>query len=274
MEYIECLICNKKFKRISTTHLKHVHGITYEEYFKQFPGSKIETPDAVSRRKVTLQNMILKYGDVIGAEKWNAYCNKQAETNSFDYKQKKFGFTSEQFDIYNKSRGSSGNLNGNFQKGFYKVWVEKYGLDAANEKLEQFKQLQRENNTGRKVQFSKQALQNMRDGAIERMKRQGGLFISYNPKSISIIEEYGLKHDYEFQHAENGGEVQICGYFVDGYDKKNNVVIEYDEKHHFTKNGQLTQRDYIRQQNIIDTLQCKFIRISYTNEITIYEKNY
>lgn len=271
---IQCLLCNKSFKRISTTHLRHVHGISYNEYFKQFPGAKIETDDVTNRRKITLQNMIVKYGDQVGLEKWNLYCNKQSDTNSFEYKQKKFGWTQEQFNEYNKSRARNGNQNGNFQKGFYKVWIEKYGLDEANKKLEQFKQIQSKNNTGRKVQFSKQALQNMREGAIERIKRQGGFFVSYNPDSIVIIENYGKQHGYNFQHAENGGEVQICGYFVDGYDKEKNVVIEYDEKHHFQKNGQLKQKDHDRQQNIINELQCKFIRINYKGEILIYEKNY
>lgn len=271
---IQCLICNKSFKRISTTHLRYAHGITYDEYFKQFPGVKIETDDVTKQRKITLQNMISKYGEQIGLEKWNLYCAKQSDTNSYEYKQQKLGWTKEQFDAYNKSRARNGNQNGNFQKGFYKVWIEKYGLTEANRKLEQFKQLQSENNTGRKVQFSKEALQNMREGAIERIKRQSGFFISYNPESILIIENYGKQHGYTFQHAENGGEVQICGYFVDGYDKENNVVIEYDEKHHFHKNGQLKQKDYIRQQNIIDELKCKFIRINYKGGISIYEKNY
>jgi hypothetical protein len=50
--------------------------------------------------------------------------------------------------------------------------------------------------------------------------------------------------------------------------------MSYDEKHHFQKNGQLKHKDYIRQQNILDELQCKFIRINYKGEISIYEKNY
>jgi hypothetical protein len=274
MKLVECLICNKKFKRISTTHLKHVHSITYNEYFNLFPDATIETPDVTVKRKQTLENMILRYGEIEGTKKWNSYINKQSITNTYEYKKEKYGWDKITFDQYNKSRAHSGSDNGNYKKGFYKIWIEKYGKDIADEKLKKFKQRQSDNNTGRKVQFSKQALQNMREGAINRLRRQNGLFISYNPKSIPIINEYGLKHGYKFQHAENGGEVQVCGYFVDGYDKEKNVVIEYDEKHHFNKTGQLKRRDCIRQQNIIDTLQCKFIRINYKGEITIYEKNY
>ena len=78
----------------------------------------------------------------------------------------------------------------------------------------------------------------MRVSAIKRIKdnRLGGgqLTPSYNPKSIPIIEEYGKANGYNFQHAENGGEfyIKTLGYWVDGYDKTQNVVIEYYEKAH------------------------------------------
>jgi hypothetical protein len=55
---------------------------------------------------------------------------------------------------------------------------------------------------------------------------------SFNPKACKIIDEFGKKHGYTFQHAMNGGEVTLGGYFVDGYDKENNVVIEYYEPFH------------------------------------------
>lgn len=96
----------------------------------------------------------------------------------------------------------------------------------------------------------------------------------YNPLSISIIEDYGEKNGFIFQHAENGGEYQIPGtnYFVDGYDIKKNTVIEYDEKHHFYKNGNLKNKDIKRQKIIMKILNCLFIRINYKNEIKIYEQ--
>ena len=49
--------------------------------------------------------------------------------------------------------------------------------------------------------------------------------------------------------------------YVDGYDKEKNIVIEYDEKHHF-KNKKLREKDIKRQNEIEDYLKCKFIRIS------------
>lgn len=68
-----------------------------------------------------------------------------------------------------------------------------------------------------------------------------------------------------FQHAENGGEYHIkkLGYWVDGYDKEKNIVIEIDEKHHFNSDGTYKKRDIVRQKEIKDFLNCKFIRIKF-----------
>jgi len=65
----------------------------------------------------------------------------------------------------------------------------------------------------------------------------------------------------------NGGEYHIkeLGYWLDGYDKENNVVYEFDEKHHFDKNGNLSEKDITRQQEIELLLGCKFIRINNKN---------
>ncbi|MFW6219773.1 MAG: hypothetical protein ACOC1O_01620 [bacterium] len=126
-------------------------------------------------------------------------------------------------------------------------------------------------------------------------KRTHYLFCNYKPKELNnkdakfeylkinfpdisnrdvLFFEYGRKYGYEFQHAENGGEYYIehLGYFVDGYDIDNNVVIEYDEKYHFDINGNLKDKDKLRQKEIIEYLKCKFIRINYKDEI-YYEES-
>ena len=99
---------------------------------------------------------------------------------------------------------------------------------------------------------------------IEYIKRcYGTIWPNYNVSSITVIEEYGKNHGYNFQHAESGGEYHIkeLGYWVDGYDKEKNVVIEYDEFGHYDKDGNLKKKDLKRQQKIEEFLSCKFIRI-------------
>ena len=67
------------------------------------------------------------------------------------------------------------------------------------------------------------------------------------------------------QHALNGGEINVVGYYLDAYDKDNNIVVEYDEKHHFNKDGTLKNKDIKRMNEIMNNLNCKFFRF---NDIT------
>lgn len=96
-------------------------------------------------------------------------------------------------------------------------------------------------------------------------------FPNFNIHACSIIEEYGKMNGYNFQHALNGGEFHIkeLGYWVDGYDIDKNVVIEYYEKHHLIPKQEI--KDKKRMENIIKTLNCKFIIVYYTQKIEIWE---
>jgi len=57
-----------------------------------------------TKKSQTLDNMILRYGNQLGSKKWKSYCDKQANTNSFEYKKEKFGMTELDFLKFNKSR--------------------------------------------------------------------------------------------------------------------------------------------------------------------------
>lgn len=110
---------------------------------------------------------------------------------------------------------------------------------------------------------SRETKKKQRVGAINYIESLSGQVVPrYNKSSIKLIEEYGKKHGYKFQHAENGGEVHLkeLGYFLDAYDKDKNVVLEIDEDRHFSL-GKLKKSDVVRQSEIEHTLKCKFIRI-------------
>lgn len=116
---------------------------------------------------------------------------------------------------------------------------------------------------------SEETLTEIRLKRIEQVKERvfngGQMYPNYNPSSIPIIEakanELGIT---DLQHAENGGEFFISelGYWVDGYSKEKNVVIEFDEAYHFDSDGNLTKKDIKRQKEIEKYLGCEFIRIS------------
>lgn len=89
---------------------------------------------------------------------------------------------------------------------------------------------------------------------------------SFNKKACEYFNLLMLETNTHIQHALNGGEYHIeeLGYWVDGYDKVNNIVYEFDEKHHFNEDGNLKLKDIQRQKLITEHLKCKFIRIHYT----------
>lgn len=83
---------------------------------------------------------------------------------------------------------------------------------------------------------------------------------NFNKNAIPILEQkaeaLGIT---DLQHALNGGEVRVLHYFVDGYSKERNTVIEYYEAFHNKPSN--IKRDKQRQQEITDHLGCEFVII-------------
>jgi len=98
---------------------------------------------------------------------------------------------------------------------------------------------------------------------ILNIKYKDGKLFNYNKIACEFIDKINKIGNYNFQHAENGGEYKIAGYFLDGYDKDKNIVFEYDESHHYDINGILHKSDVDRQNNIIKELRdCNFWRFN------------
>lgn len=96
----------------------------------------------------------------------------------------------------------------------------------------------------------------LRLAAVEQQKRDRGEFKSNVGKNeTKILDLLELKLGYPIIR-----QYPIYGYFVDGYCKENNTVYEVDEKKHFQK-GTPIKKDLHRQKNIIEKLNCNFVRI-------------
>jgi len=152
---------------------------------------------------------------------------------------------------------------GKKRKPFSKEWRENLSKAGKDKEvsIETRKKISK-SKTG--VPRSKETRRKLRISTIKRIENQvGQISPNYNPNACEIIDEYGKEHDYNFQHAMNGGEFRISdlGYWVDGYDKDKNTVIEINEPSHYTPDNKLNERDKIREQEIIEYLDCKFIRI-------------
>lgn len=145
--------------------------------------------------------------------------------------------------------------NADDRKG--KTLIELYGEDKANELL-----LNLQNRVHSEKSKEIRRIKS-RFYMIERLKKLNKNFHPpYNPKACEFFNKIMTDNNSFIQHAENGGEffIKELGFWVDGYDIENNIVYEYDEKHHFI-NNKLKDKDIKRQNLITELLNCKFIRI-------------
>jgi hypothetical protein len=67
-------------------------------------------------------------------------------------------------------------------------------------------------------------------------------------------------YGWELKHALNGGEKRILRYFLDSYDEVKNIIVEYDESHHYNSRGELKKEDVLRMKNLTKKLNCVFYR--------------
>lgn len=93
---------------------------------------------------------------------------------------------------------------------------------------------------------------------------------NFNVDACLYMEELNLKNGWNLTHAMNGGEhyIKELGYWVDGYDKSRNIVVEFDEPRHY-KNGKLIEKDEFRHNKIISHLNCEFYRYNSSKKILV-----
>lgn len=91
-------------------------------------------------------------------------------------------------------------------------------------------------------------------------------------KACVYIDRLNEQNHWNLQHAKNGGEIVVCGYYLDGYDKERNIVVEYDEPYHYIDvyNNILREKDIKRQNEIIKEINPIFYR--YNQKIDLLYK--
>lgn len=215
--------------------------------------------------------------------KYDGEKNPMYGKNSLDLMIKKYGLEIALEKWKNKSKNSSdlmkGVKNPMYGKSVYDVWVERFGVDEAeikrqtwkdniSDKVKEFSKTQEyrskmsESLKGRV--FTDEHKKNLRLSTIEYINKKlilsGGKIVPhFNIFACKLFDDIALLTNTNIQHALNGGEYFIAdlGYWVDGFDKENNIVYEYYEKEHQKK----TQKDTQREFEIKEKLNCKFIII-------------
>jgi len=107
---------------------------------------------------------------------------------------------------------------------------------------------------------------------INRLKELGIFhFPGFNNSACEYFDWMDKWNGWSGRYASKGGEYQVGCYFVDYYEPRLNIVVEYDEPNHYCANGDLKKKDIDRMIFIKKTLQCRFYRYnSIANKIKEY----
>lgn len=203
---------------------------------------------------VTLEQQIKLYGVIEGTKRYQEYCLKQAESNTYEYKNKKYGMTKKEFKEYNLSRAIT-----------LQNQIKKYGEEEGLKRYQEY--------------CNKQRYSCSPNYFIEKYGIEDGLekYNKFdNARSIFVIQSNIalelLSHLYEyykdnanifwFGNKEYEVYLQNKNYYkVDYYDQTRNIVVEfYGNYWHSDKlyDGKVND-DLYRMNEIIKTLRCKFI---------------
>ena len=184
---VKCAVCNLEFKRITITHINSCSLgkiSSIQEYKRKFPNSPIMSDFLKTKCSNTLSNFIIKYGEIDGERKFNEYREKQRIKNTFEFKQKKYDWTREQFDEFNKSRATTKeNL------------IRRHGQIKGLEKWEKYIDRQRYTNT--------------LDYFIERendIEKGLDVFFSYNRKKGKCVN---IDHIMSKYNVDRNGACEI-----------------------------------------------------------------
>jgi hypothetical protein len=103
----KCLECGFESVRLQWTHFRYKCTGRFKngtEYMQAYPDATVVDPEISKKTSITLDNMISKYGETDGRSRWEHYREKQAYTNSLEYKRDNHGWTEEEYKEYNRSR--------------------------------------------------------------------------------------------------------------------------------------------------------------------------
>ncbi len=162
-------------------------------------------------------------------------------------------------------RGNNGRIQTEDEKE--KRAAKLQGLTRSRESKKRYSKAKRGKNNpryGTHISKSEEHRRKIRLSCIEVIKNRLALAGKqmtpvFNPVACSAIDEYGTQYGYHFQHALNGGEYYIkeLGYWVDGYDKDKNVVVEFYENNHWHRKNK--KKDVDRMNEIVHHLHCDFV---------------
>jgi len=252
-----------------------------------YPKAVVVSPELVNKTKITLENLISKYGEIEGKTRWDSYRQKQAISNSFEYKQKKYGWSRERFDEFNSSRSQTlekmierhGEINGAIKWEEYcerqsftntlQYFIERYGENLGVVKY-------KEVNLGKSVSVNPEllaeklniSLESAIDIILSRNRYSGSTWGSLLEKEFTNLLEINLKEKLEYSTFSKpfGKWSPLLNSYVIFDIKHNDCVIEFNGDYwHANPNiyksdsiirgktaNQIHERDKLKKQTAIN----------------------
>lgn len=194
------------------------------------------------RYAMTKDKMIAKYGEEEGLTRWENYCKRQSETNTYKYKKEKYGWTESQFKEYNNKRAVTkiNIINRYGEEEGLKRWenyckrqsetkskdwmVKHYGVEKTN------------NINSKKALTLKNFISKYGEEGFKRWEEyqitRSNSYSKISQRLFDDIDQY-LGNKYTTYYATKGdGEWFVnCGdhvYFLDYYIKELNICIEFN----------------------------------------------
>ena len=171
-----------------------------------------------NRYAMTQEHMIEKYGEEEGSVIWDNYCKRQAETNTYEYKRKKYGMNKREFKEFNLSRAVT-----------KKNLVKKYGEEEGNRRWNEY--------------VEKQKITKSWDYMVEKFGEEKAREINRKKLMIedNFIRKYGkpigkIKYN-EWLKNKNSGISKVSQNFLNKIDIY--IGKKYDTKY-ATKNHEIT----------------------------------
>ena len=172
---------------------------------------------------ITENAMIRKWGEKEGKKRWKSYCDKQAETNTFEYKQEKYGWSKEQFEEFNKSRAVT-----------LELCIERHGEEAGRKMWDEYCERQRYTTS---LEYmieeygEEEGTKKYKDFCYYRTNSCGSkLYSLISQQCFNAIYSH-INTTNEIYYHDLNKEYSIINnnttYNLDFYDKTKNLVIEF-----------------------------------------------
>lgn len=231
------------------------------EYYKFFKNIKSEEEIQKiiilykKEHAITLENMIKRHGEEVGTAKYENYVQLHRNKNTFEGKHKKYGWSREQFDTYNKSRsvtlenmikrhgeevGTAKFISYCERQSYTKTlpyFIEIYGEIDGNIQYKRVNKLKAHTYEAylERCSGDEPLAKKLYQECKEKMSKNGGVIGSTSISADSFFDMVSLflskLGETDFRYSKKGGEQPVfcenkC-YYVDFYFGKTKKIIEF-----------------------------------------------